>query len=205
MEASVCPMQDASLYAFARARGCWSTDAAWAKPSLREQRHDPVGAGYILPSKQECPRTILWWLRRLPTACDTYGLGNELTWRNKLVTNIKWKMMHKINTQIWSLAWIYSQLQADCYHLPFTCGKKQNFCSGTFEIPVEFLSVTSRKMLFTRGWMSVLTAVGKWSGVVLSSLNRTRSPDYSLGDVLCHTHKYLHQYTNKHIHSYIHT
>jgi hypothetical protein len=37
VKACVFPTQDASFYASARARGFWSTDAAWPKPSLREQ------------------------------------------------------------------------------------------------------------------------------------------------------------------------
>jgi len=42
VEACVCPVQDTRLYASGQARICSSTDAAWPKPSLREQRRSSL-------------------------------------------------------------------------------------------------------------------------------------------------------------------
>ena len=48
------------------------------------------------------------------------------------------------------------------------------------------LSVTTRMMPSLRGCTLVVTAVGKWSGVMFSSLSRTRSPVCRFGTILCH-------------------
>jgi len=44
---------------------------------------------------------------------------------------------------------------------------------GRLKVPLGVLSVTTRTMTSLPGCMSVITAVGQWSGVVLSSRNRT--------------------------------
>ena len=53
--------------------------------------------------------------------------------------------------------------------------------TGRLNVPFGVLSVTTRTLLSFPGWVSVITAVGQCSGVVLSSFNRTRSPGCRLG------------------------
>ena len=147
-------MEDANLYVSERAWSCrWTELASQATcpvPCL-EQRSDPVRSGWIFPCNQECSRIASWWLRHLPTRVPP----RHLEWTNMtppLVTNIMWKIMHKINTKIWSLAWTYCHPQTYGYYSLFIYGKSKFFFSWTFEIPLQFLSVTTRTMpLFMDG------------------------------------------------------
>jgi len=47
-----------------------------------EQRSDPVWSGWIFPHKQECSRTVSWWLCHLPNPVCHIGTWNEITWHN---------------------------------------------------------------------------------------------------------------------------
>ena len=47
---------------------------------------------------------------------------------------------------------------------------------GHLNVPFGVRRVTTRTMPSFPAWVSVMTPVGHWNGVMLSSLNRTRSP-----------------------------
>ena len=67
-----------------------------------------------------------------------------------------------------------------------TSGEGQILDMGRLEVPFGVLSVTTHMMPSLPGCTLVITAVGHWSGVVLSSLIRTRSPGCRFGTALCH-------------------
>jgi len=71
------------------------------------------------------------------------------------------------------------------YNSFLLCGRGQIFAMGRLNVPLGVLTVTTRILPFAPGWTSLMTAVGQWSGGVLSSLRITGSPGWMLWDERC--------------------
>jgi len=118
------------------------------------------------------PRDVLGWRKSHIGSCN---LARPLSWNCTV-----------IRTQNLSLAWTYWDRPTIWPYFSFTRGKGQILVMGRLKFPLGVLSVTTRMMPSFPGCTSVITAVGQWSGVVLSSLSRMRSPGCRFGTVLCH-------------------
>ena len=174
-----------SLYVSVHASSCWWTHTRLNNNRVggqlkRQMKLQPVfpaqNKGMIQYELDKSWHSQKWSSNLMTITSSAYplwhvGTRNYTTW-----CNYWWHMWNWNNSQIKRKIWSLCEHTAtpNTMTLYFTILTRwgSNFCSGLSEVPLGCLSDHSYDAIWC-GWMSVMTAVGQWSGVCcLPSLDK---------------------------------